>query len=141
MKQLFFHAYRNASNQYRKGNLRRSAQDRILLPNLILDTGEPDRAGAYAPADKAYAELLDHHAQDHFAHMPKALADDMLTHFRDRNAALSFENDQSKRAKILDEVNELQPRRIGKGSRIRGRRWTEWRMFQSNANLSTGLGD
>jgi hypothetical protein len=38
-----------------------------------------------APADKAYAELLNHHAQDHFAHMPKELADDMLTHFRDRN--------------------------------------------------------
>jgi hypothetical protein len=31
----------------------------------------------------------------------------MLTHFRDRNAALSFEDSQSKRAKILDEVNEL----------------------------------
>jgi len=39
--------------------------------------------------------------------MPKALADDMLRHFRDRNAAASFEDDQSKRAKILDEVNQL----------------------------------
>ena len=28
--------------------------------------------------------------------------------FRDRNAAVSFEDDQSKRAKILAEVNELQ---------------------------------
>ena len=79
----------------------------MLLPNLILDTGAPDRAGAYAPADRAYAELLDHHAQDHFAQMPKALADDMLNHFRDRNAALSFEDSQSKRDKILDEVNQL----------------------------------
>jgi hypothetical protein len=39
--------------------------------------------------------------------MPKALADDMLRHFRDRNAAVSFEDDQSKRAKILNEVNQL----------------------------------
>jgi hypothetical protein len=58
-------------------------------------------------SDKAYAELLDHLAQDHFAHMPKALADDMLTPFRDRNAAVSFEDDQSKRDKIQDEVNQL----------------------------------
>jgi hypothetical protein len=39
--------------------------------------------------------------------MPKALAGDMLNHFRDRNAALSFEDSQSKRDKILDEVNQL----------------------------------
>jgi len=106
VKQLFFHAYRNAYEQYLK-EVSFAAQGKILLPNLILDTGEPPRAGAYAPADKAYAELLDHHARDHFAHLPKALADDMLTHFHDRNAALSFEDSQSKRAKISAEVNEL----------------------------------
>jgi len=106
VKQLYFHAYRNASNQYVK-EISVAESGRMLLPNLILDTGAPDRAGAYAPADRAYAELLDHHAQDHFAHMPKALADDMLRHFRDRNAAVSFEDDQSKRATILAEVNDL----------------------------------
>lgn len=42
--------------------------------------------------------------------MPKVLADDMLTHFRDRNAAVSFEDDESKRAKILHEVNEPESR-------------------------------
>jgi hypothetical protein len=106
VKQIYFHAYRNASNQYVK-EISVAESGRMLLPNLILDTGAPDRAGAYPPADRAYAELLDHHAQDHFAHMPKALADDMLRHFRDRDAAVSFEDDQSKRAKILDEVNQL----------------------------------
>ena len=66
VKQIYFHAYRDASNQYVK-EISVVQGGRMLLPNLILDTGEPDRAGAYAPADKAYAELLDHHAQDHFA--------------------------------------------------------------------------
>jgi hypothetical protein len=103
VKQIYFHAYRNASDQHMKEILTVES-GRILLPNLILDTGAPDRTRAYPPADKAYAELLDHHAQDHFAHMPKELADNMLTHFRDR----TFEDDQSKRAKILAEVNELQ---------------------------------
>jgi hypothetical protein len=107
VKQIFFHAYRDASNQYVK-EISVVQGGRILLPNLILDTGEPDRAGRYEPADKAYAELLDRHAQDHFARMPRELAEDMLAHFRDRNAAMSFENDQSKRAKILAEMNELQ---------------------------------
>src|SRR5260370_15820608 len=106
VKQLYFNAYRNASNQYVK-EIAVAECERMLLPNLTRDSGAPARAGAYAPADRAYAELLDHHAQDHFAHMPKALADDMLRHFRDRNAAVSFEDDQSKRAKILDEVNQL----------------------------------
>jgi hypothetical protein len=107
VKQIFLHAYRDASNQYVK-EISVVQGGRVLLPNLILDTGEPDRAGRYVPADKAYAELLDRHAQDHFAEMPKELAEDMLAHFRDRNAAVSFEDDQSKRAKILAEVNELQ---------------------------------
>jgi Zinc dependent phospholipase C len=107
VKQIYFHAYRDASNQYVK-EISVVQGGRILLPNLILDTGEPDRAGKYAPADKAYAELLDHHAQDHFARMPKDLAEDMLAHFRDRNAAVSFEDDRTKRARILNEVSELE---------------------------------
>jgi len=106
VRQLYFHGYRNASNQYVK-EISVVESGGILLPNLNLDTGAPDRGGAYPPADKAYAELLDHHAQDHFAHMPKELADNMLVHFRDRNAAVSFEDDQSKRATILAEVNDL----------------------------------
>ena len=78
-----------------------------MLPNLILDTGDPSRAGVYAPADKAYVELLERHAKDHFTHMPKALADDMLSHFNDREAALSFEHSQDKRNQILKEIIEL----------------------------------
>ena len=107
VKQLYFHAYRNASDQYLK-EISVVESGGIVLPNLILDTGEPVRAGAYAPADKAYAELLDHHAQDHFAHMPKPLADDMLGHFRDRNAALRFEDSQQEREKIVQELNEFE---------------------------------
>jgi Zinc dependent phospholipase C len=107
VKQIYFHAYRDSSNHYVK-EISIVETGTIVLPNLILDTGEPDRAGRYAPADKAYAELLDHHAQDHFAHMSKELGDNMLAHFHDRNAAVSFETDQSKRAKILNEVNELE---------------------------------
>jgi hypothetical protein len=86
----------------------------ILYPELAQKYGA---SATYADSPSAHLETEfrfdvlqvahDHHAQDHFARMPKALADDMLRHFRDRNAAVSFEDDQSKRAKILDEVNQL----------------------------------
>jgi Zinc dependent phospholipase C len=107
VKQLYFHAYRDASDQYVK-QISAAENGRMLLPNLILDTGEPDRAGTYAPADKTYAELLDHHAQDHFAHVPKALAGDLLRHFRDRDAAIGFEDSQPKREKIVQELSEFE---------------------------------
>ena len=106
VKQFYFRAYRNASDEYLK-EISVAESGGMVLPDLILDTGEPARAGAYAPADKAYAELLDHHAQDNFAHMPKALAADMLGHFRDRDAAFRFEDNQEKREKIVEELNEF----------------------------------
>jgi hypothetical protein len=107
VKQFYFRAYRNASAQYLK-EISAIEGGRMLLPNLILDTGEPARAGAYPPADRAYAELLDRHAQDHFAHLPKALADDMFDHFRDRAAALRFEESPREREKIVQELNEFE---------------------------------
>lgn len=107
VKQFYFRAYLNALDQYLK-EVSAAETGKMVLPNLILDTGEQAHAGTYAPADKAYAELLDHHAKDHFAHVPKALADDMLGHFRDRDAALSFEDSQKRRAEIVLELNEFQ---------------------------------
>jgi len=80
VQKLYFNAYHDASEQYLKV-AKLLAQGGIVLPNLILDTGEPSRAGAYAPADKAYVDLLDRHAKDHFAHVSKPLADDLLSHF------------------------------------------------------------
>jgi len=40
--------------------------------------------------------------------MPKDLADDMLGHFRDRDAALRFEDSQKEREKIVQELNEFE---------------------------------
>jgi len=106
VQQMYFHAYRNACEQYLR-EVSFVAEDKLILPNLILDTGQPSKAGAYEPADNAYVELLDLHAKNHFAHLPKALADDMLNHFSDRNAALAFEKSASERTKTTAEVDEL----------------------------------
>jgi hypothetical protein len=107
VKQLYFDAFRNASEQYQK-DLAALSAGRLQLANLILDTGRRTKAGEYAPADKAYVALLHRHAQGHFAHMPQGLAGDMLAHFRDRGAALAFEDSERERKKILTELDELE---------------------------------
>mgnify|MGYP001185099039 CR=1 FL=1 len=78
------------------------------LANLNLDTGRPAEAGEYSLADKAYAELLRRHAQDHFTRMPDALRDDMLNHFHDPRRALTFEESSQDREKTLRALSELQ---------------------------------
>jgi Zinc dependent phospholipase C len=107
VKQLYFSAFHSASEQYLKA-VAAVASGRASFANLTLDTGRPARGGEYSPADKAYVELLRRHAQDHFARMPKALADDMLDHFRNRDAALAFEDSQREREKVLAAVSELE---------------------------------
>ncbi len=106
VQQMYFHAYRNACAQYLR-EVSFVSRDEIFLPNLILDTGQPPIPGAYEPADHAYAELLDLHAKDRFAHLPTALAGDMLNHFSDRNAALAFEKSDTQRRKTTAEVDAL----------------------------------
>jgi hypothetical protein len=106
VQKFYFDAYRNAFKQYLR-EVAFVADGKILLPNLILDTGAPDRAGTYEPADKAYAALLELHAKDHFARMPRLLALDVLRHFQDRTAAVSFEDNRTRRDKLVSEVNEL----------------------------------
>lgn len=107
VKLLYVSGFHKAFNQ----NVREVAivaKGRVQLENLNLDTGRPTRAGEYAPADKAYAELLRLHAKDNFARVPGDLAIDMLNHFRDRKAALAFEESAEDREKTLAALNALE---------------------------------
>ncbi len=106
VQQMYFHASRNAYAQYLR-EVTYVSRDEILLPNLILDTGQPPIPGAYEPADHAYAELLDLHAKDGFAHLPKQMADDLLNHFSDRNAALAFEKSDAQRSRTMADLDAL----------------------------------
>jgi hypothetical protein len=107
VRNLYFSAFHKASERYRT-ELDKLPQDQPWFPNLILDTGMTDRAGAYPPADKAYAELLQIHARDHFVRVPKDLADDMMKHFQDRKAAVAFEDDPQKQEETLSALTEFQ---------------------------------
>lgn len=105
-KQLYIDAFHNASDQYRK-EVAVVAGGRVQLPNLNLDTGRLEQAGEYPPADKAYAELLQRHAQYHFARTPNALRNDMLHHFHEQDRALMFEESARDREKTLSALSEL----------------------------------
>lgn len=107
VRKLYFGAFHQASEHYRGELTKLSSGPAPWLPNLILDTGKTDRAGAYSPADQAYAELLRKHAEDHFAHVPAQLAEDFQKHFADRNAALSFKESDKDREKTLAALSEF----------------------------------
>jgi hypothetical protein len=106
VQELYFRAFHDAFDEYVK-EVELARIHSLRLSNLTLDTGRPSRAGEYAPADQAYLKLLRLHAADHFVRMPKSLARDMSHHFRDSNAALSFEDDQNKRQDDAQVVNEF----------------------------------
>jgi len=110
VQELYFHAFYNACHEYLR-EVGAVDRGRPFFPNLNLDTGRATQAGEYSPADKAYVELLQRHAKDHFIQMPKALEDDMLRHFRDRNAAVAFQDSKSEREKILSVVDEFETQR------------------------------
>jgi len=104
---LYFGAFHKASEQYQR-ELAKIPADHLQLPNLILDTGLPDKAGAYPPADEAYAQLLQRHAKNHFARVPKALADDLAKHFHDRHRALKFDESNEDSKETLNALREFE---------------------------------
>jgi zinc dependent phospholipase C len=55
----------------------------LRLANVDLDTGRATRPGEYELADKAYAELLQRLAREHFAKLPSGLGKDLLAYYRD----------------------------------------------------------
>ena len=106
MRQIYADGFRKASDKYRK-DAAATARGGLKLANLNFDTGRPSRPGEYPPADKAYAELLHRHAQDHFARMPYDLAVDLLNHFTSGWRILESEMSARERERTLRELNEL----------------------------------
>jgi hypothetical protein len=65
--------YRVRLNEVRDG--------RLKLPDINLDTGKPTRPGEYRLADKAYATLLNHLAEHHFANVTPGLRQNIVAFF------------------------------------------------------------
>lgn len=79
--------------------VRQAGGGRRALPKETLDTGEPTRPGAYAPADEAHAALLGRLAQRGFAGVSPALRAYLLRFWAD-GRALAAVGDADERAEI-----------------------------------------
>ena len=73
----FVKAFDHALARYRT-EVTRVRDGRLQLANETLDTGDPTRRGAYAPADEAYAELLEKLSDEGFVEVPRELRADIL---------------------------------------------------------------
>jgi hypothetical protein len=62
---------------------------RLRLADDNLDTGQPTRPGAYRLADRAYAQLIDRLAKDHFTNVPPDLRKNILAFYAADTAQLS----------------------------------------------------
>lgn len=110
VKLLYVGAFHKASEQYLR-EVAIIAKGKPFLENLNLDIGRPTHAGDYAPADKAYAQLLRLHAKENFAHTPPDLIADLAKHFQDRKAALKFDESTDDRQQTLAALQALDAKR------------------------------
>src|SRR5690242_12324142 len=80
--------------------------DRLELPNINFDVGDPTAAGKYRLADAAYAKLL-HKLNHHYALVPADLRDDILAYYHDLNIPISTRTNAGDWERLLAEVSQL----------------------------------
>ena len=112
VRELFITALDHAADRYRSA-LPRGHQRHLELENTNLDTGRPTRVGDYEPADHAYATLLAKLDARDFTGVPSALRADVLRFYRDRDAFLAAQDDNTEWRKVqraLARLARLDPR-------------------------------
>ena len=68
----------------------------LVASNVNLDTGQPVRRGDYAPADRAYAALLDKLEDHGFTDVPPALRADILRFYPANGVGVTKDDDDRK---------------------------------------------
>jgi zinc dependent phospholipase C len=108
-QKLFEESFKDARARYGAalGELSRASFD---FRNTNFDTGEPIRRGTYKLADETYAELLDRHAQQHFAAMPRALRTNITTYYARGVEGEKERKDQKRVEKIREQLAEMASR-------------------------------
>jgi hypothetical protein len=108
-QKLFEESFKDARARYGAalGELSRASFD---FRNTNFDTGEPIRRGTYKLADETYAELLDRHAQQHFAAMSGALRTNITTYYARGVEGEKERKDQKRVEKIREQLAEMASR-------------------------------
>lgn len=104
-EKMFMASFNAGIDRYRE-KLSEIKAGRPVLPNENLDTGEPEKPGAYRLADTACARLLDK-LKSHYTEMPQGLRAHLLTYYADLNLPFATKADTKDWAKLLGQLDLL----------------------------------
>lgn len=80
--------------------------ERLELPNINFDVGDPTAAGKYRLADSAYAKLL-HKLKGRYAVIPTDLRADILAYYHDLTLPISTRADAGDWSRLTEELAQL----------------------------------
>jgi hypothetical protein len=78
-----------------------------VLPDRNLDTGQPTGAGDYNLADKTYAKLLQHLANDDYAHLTPELETNLLAFYKDADRPIETKRHKDDWHEVLRNLDTL----------------------------------
>jgi Zinc dependent phospholipase C len=103
---LYFKSINTTVDQYR-AFLEEVRNDKLVLPNCDLDSGQPTGAAEYSLTDDAYAKLLSQLSERKFDLTSPGLRDNILQFYSDPSAAIETKKDQARWQNVLTALEQL----------------------------------
>jgi hypothetical protein len=104
---LYFKSINTTVDQYR-GLLEEVRDDKLVLPNTDLDSGQPTKAAEYSLTDDAYAKLLTQLSERKFDQTSPELRANILQFYSDPSAPIETKKDPARWQKVLTSLGQLQ---------------------------------
>jgi hypothetical protein len=103
---LYFKSINTTVDQYR-GLLEEVRNDKLVLPNMDLDSGQPTKAAEYSLTDEAYAKLLGQLSDRKFDLTSPELRANILEFYSDPSAAIETKKDPVRWQSVLSSLDQL----------------------------------
>src|SRR5713226_7055025 len=103
---LYFKSINTTVDQYRI-YLQQVRNDKLVLPNCDLDSGEPTKAAEYSLTDEAYARLLAQLSERKFDLTSLELRANILQFYSDPSAAIETKKDPVRWQSVLASLDQL----------------------------------
>jgi Zinc dependent phospholipase C len=103
---LYFKSINMTVDQYR-AFLEEVRNDKLVLPNCDLDTGQPTRGAEYSLTDDTYAKLLAQLSERKFDLTSPQLRDNILQFYSDPSAAIETKRDTVRWRSVLMSLDQL----------------------------------
>ena len=103
---LYFKSINTTVDQYR-AFLEEVRDDKLVLPNCDLDSGQPTKPAEYSLTDDAYAKLLAQLSDRNFDLTSRELRDNILQFYSDPSAAIETKKDLVRWQSVLTSLDQL----------------------------------